>query len=196
MPTSREIKLSSDNTSLDQTETKKKSSGIKNGDFMRHLCERAADQTRQETDSAISSSQSDKGKGQLSAEQVALEDRPRESMPVGENGERAERIVNLINDKLRGGMRRGDGASSSGAVTSERLYPKLIDIDNQLKLFKLENSNRNGDLAKKIVEVEEKLKSPCNDDEYDSLIVQRDRLPAKMRENDREYSDKVEGFIK
>ena len=56
-------------------------------------------------------------------------------MPVGENGERAERVVNLVNDKLRGGMRRGDGASSSGAVTSERLYPKLIDIDNQLKLF-------------------------------------------------------------
>ena len=47
MPTSREIKLSSDNTSLDQIETNKKSSGIKNNDFMRHLCERAADQTRQ-----------------------------------------------------------------------------------------------------------------------------------------------------
>jgi WD40 repeat protein len=103
----KETKLPLDDTRSDKTDMTKKS-GI--SDYTRHLYGRA-DQAREETDS-VSSSAQDRGKRQLSAWEV-VEEKWRKDMPLAENGERAERIVNLINDKLRGGMWRGDGASSS-----------------------------------------------------------------------------------
>jgi serine/threonine protein kinase len=111
----KEIGTSNDEAHLDNVENKTRS-GI--ADFTRHIYSRAGQDTNsvlaspRDTDPVSSGAGEDKGKRWLSPDEVAREEKLRKAMPITENGERAERTVDLINDNLRGGMRRGDAGTS------------------------------------------------------------------------------------
>ena len=96
---------------------------------------------------------------------------------------------------LYGGMKKsGAGASSSSAVTSEVVYPKLRSMDKYLTreiMPKIEdNRKRDSSLKKEIAKVEESLKRSCiDDDEFDALNDRLCQLRVELKTNSWEHKE-------